>query len=460
MDSQTYQIRRQALRQAVTGGAILLISNDEACRNYPDNTYPFRQDSSFLYYAGVRQASLACLILPAGEEWLIGAAEHPDDVVWSGPHPTLDDHAATAGFTRTGDFARLTDLLSGVKDAGGTIHYLPPYRGERRELLADLLGVPVAAVVSGVSSALVSAVVAQREIKSPGEVAEIEDALTVSASMYAAAFATARPGLTEAQVAGVIQGVALAADRQQAFGPIVSIHGEVLHNTSYANTLAAGNLLVIDSGAESAGGYASDITRTMPVGGTFTSRQKDIYEVVLAAQETVIKQASPQVSNRELHLAAARVIADGLRQVGLMKGDVDEAVVAGAHALFFPHGLGHMLGLDVHDMEDLGDVVGYAEGDRRSDQFGLCYLRLARQLRPGFVITVEPGCYFIPALIDRWQADRRHAEFIDYDRIAEYRDFGGIRIEDDVLITDDGCRVLGTPIPKAVAEVEAAMNGS
>jgi Xaa-Pro aminopeptidase len=286
----------------------------------------------------------------------------------------------------------------------------------------------------------------------------MERALAVSAEMYDLALGMIRPGLREAEVAGAIQGVALAHDMPQSFLPIVSIHGEVLHNNSYGNVMKDGDLLVIDSGVEAPPGYySSDITRTFPVSGRFTERQRAIYEVVLAAQEAAIAGASPRVSHRDMHLLAARTIAAGLKQVGLMRGDPDEAVAAGAHALFYVHGLGHMIGIDVHDMEDLGDVVGYPPGEKRSTQFGLSFLRLAKRYQPGFCVTVEPGIYFVPALIDRWAAEKRHAGFIDYAKVEEYRGFGGIRLEDDILITADGCRVLGKPIPKRVEDVERAM---
>jgi Xaa-Pro aminopeptidase len=275
--------------------------------------------------------------------------------------------------------------------------------------------------------------------------------------MFRAAMAATRPELTEAAIAAELMKPAIAANRQLAFQPIVTVRGEVLHNESYANTLSAADMMVIDSGAESERWYASDITRSFPVNGRFEPAQRDIYEVVLAAQLAAITTASPGVTNRDVHLVAARTITSGLIDVGLMKGDAAAAVEAGAHALFFPHGIGHMLGLDVHDMEDLGDEVGYPEGESRSTQFGLNALRLARRLEPGFVVTIEPGVYFIPALIDRWRAEGRHADFIRYDKVQAFRGFGGIRIEDDVLITDSGSRVLGPGIPKSVSEVEQAV---
>jgi Xaa-Pro aminopeptidase len=314
-------------------------------------------------------------------------------------------------------------------------------------------------VAAATSMELVRAVVAQRSVKDELEVAEMEGALEVTARMYRTTMAGVAAGRSEAQMAAAHVAEAMAAGCHQAFDPIVTVRGEVLHNAGYENVLAVGDLLLVDSGAEAPSGYASDITRTMPVSRRFTDQQREIYEVVLAANEAAIEAAAPGVTNRQLHLLAARTIASGLRDLGLMQGDVDEAVGAGAHALFFVHGLGHMIGLDAHDMEDLGDLVGYEPGEDRSTQFGLAYLRLARRLEPGFVITVEPGVYFIPALIERWRADRLHRDFIRYDRLESYRGFGGVRIEDDVLITEDGCRVLGPPIPKAVDEVEEAMAG-
>ncbi len=459
MDTATWQARRKALREAVPDGLILLPGNEYAARNYSDNPYPWRQDSHFRYYAGVDHPGLWALLLPGGKEMLFGTPEHPDDVVWFGPHPTLDDHAAAAGFEHAEPVARLADVLAESRKQGVPVHYLPPYRAHNRARLAAVLDVPATAVDEGASADLVRAVVAQREVKTAAEIAEMEYALGCSALMYRSAFNVTRPGLTEARVAGMIQGVALMEDLQTSFPPIVTVHGEVLHNHGYGNTLEDGRLLLIDSGVESPGGYCSDITRTIPVGGVFSPKQREIYDVVLDAQRASIEAVAPGVPNLDVHLAAARATVEGLKAVGLMKGDVDEAVAAGAHALFFPHGIGHMIGMDVHDMEDLGDAVGYAEGESRADQFGLGFLRLAKPLQPGFVITIEPGIYFIPALMDRWRAAGTNAAFIDFDKVEEYRDFGGIRLEDDVLVTADGSRVLGVPIPKTADDVEVMMGG-
>ncbi len=457
MDAQTFSARRRALREALPDGAILILANTEAPKSYTDNVYPFRQDSHFLYYVGVNEAEMAALLLPDGEEILFGREEHPDDLVWHGPHAVLADHGAASGFAGIATRKTLAWVVSEMRAQGVELHYLPPYRAERRFEIAEILDTDPRTVDGGVSQALVKAVIAQRSIKTNAEIAEIEDALSVTAQAYREIMAATRPGRTEAEMAAVLQRVALAHDRQQSFNPIVSVRGEVLHNTSYANTLAEGDLLLVDSGAESAGSYASDITRTFPVSGTFTSQQRDVYEIVLAMQEAAIEAASPEKTNRELHMLAALTAARGLVDLGLMQGDPQAAVEAGAHALFFPHGLGHMLGQDVHDMEDLGDLVGYDEGDSRSEQFGLAFLRLAKKLEPGFVITIEPGLYFVPALIDQWRTADRHSEFIRYDRLDAYQGFGGIRIEDDVLITGEGARVLGPDIPKTVAELESVV---
>jgi len=457
MDTQTYIVRRKALRSTVKGGAILLLGQQETSRNYLANPYPFRQDSHFLYYVGTDLPDLAALILPDGEEILFGAPEDPDDLVWHGPHPVLGDHAGAAGMAQHRDFSGLAEQLASLAASSVDIHYLPPYRPDRTVRLAELLGRSLDEVTASPSAELVRAIVAQRSIKSDAEVAQIEDALAVSYDMYQAAYAVVGPGRRESEVAGAMQGVALAKGRAQSFLPIVSVRGEVLHNNTYGNVMQAGDLLLVDSGTESPHYYASDITRTLPVSGTFEPRQRGVYQAVLDSQLAAIAAAKPGVTNKALHLIAARTMASGLKEMGIMKGDVDAAVEAGAHALFYVHGLGHMMGVDVHDMEDLGDAVGYPEGEPRSEQFGLAFLRLAKPLEAGFVITVEPGIYFVPALIERWKAESTHADFINYEEAAKFIGFGGVRIEDDILITPTGARILGKPIPKTIQEVESAL---
>jgi Xaa-Pro aminopeptidase len=453
--AKTYADRRGALRRAVPDGAILLLGQPETPRNYAANAYPFRQDSHFLYYTGLNLPDLALLVAPDGRETLFGPPVDMDTIIWMGPRPSLEELATSAGVAGAADVVRLRDAVA----SQSAVCFLPPYRGDQALRLAALLGVPASEAAAQASRELMRAAARQRSIKSDEEVAEIEEALGVSARMLRAAAQAVRPGARESEIAAAMQRVSLAADRAQAFCPIVSIRGETLHNTFYGNVMQAGGLLLLDYGAESPRGYASDVTRVLPVSGRFTPQQREIHQVVLDAQLAVIAAASPRRTNRELHLLAARTIAGGLKAIGLMKGDVDQAVEQGAHALFFPHGIGHMLGLDVHDMEDLGDLVGYPEGEARSTQFGLAFLRLAKKLEAGFVITVEPGVYFIPPLIDLWAAERRHAAFIDYRAVEAYRGFGGVRIEDDLLITSDGARVLGPGIPKTADQVERLMAG-
>jgi len=458
MNTDVYKQRRNTLRRAVDGGTILLLGHDEAPRNYFSNPYPFRQNSHFLYYIGTNLPGMAALIMPDGEVILYGAPEDPDDLIWHGPHPILADHASAAGIDKTAEISKLSVDISSLKKQGVNIRYLPPYRAESLLTLSGLLEVSQEDIRSGACAELAWAVTEQRSIKSATEVAEMERALVVSKKMYAAALKMIRPGILEADVAGTMQGVALRNDMPQSFLPIVSIRGEILHNNSYANKLKDGDLILIDSGVEAPPHfYASDITRTFPVSGKFSDRQRAIYKIVLDMQLRAIKEASPKVSNRDLHLLAARTAVEGLIELGLMKGNLDDALKAGAHALFYPHGLGHMIGGDVHDMEDLGDVVGYSKNDARSKQFGLSFLRLAKKLKPGFVITVEPGIYFVPALIQRWKEQKTNEAFINFDEVEKYIGFGGVRIEDDILITEDGCRILGDGIPKTIEDVEAAM---
>jgi len=456
-DQSVYVERRRLLGEAVGRGIVLWMGNSLQSRTYPANTYPFRQNSHFLYYAGLPDPDLAVLsIIDEGRDVLFANPITMDDIVWSGQMPDAAERASRAGIAEAAPLADLPAAIARLRERGATIHYLAPFQADAVDRMARLLGVAREQVAAGQSMPLKRAVVGHRLHKSEGEIAEIEDALAVTARMYALAMAMAEPGLREMEVAGAIQGIALASDRHQSFQPIVTVRGQILHNETYGGTLEAGQLLVVDAGAESPAGYASDITRVVPVSGRFSSVQRDLYDIVLAMQIGAIEGAGPGVSFVDLHLEAARTLVRGLVDIGLMKGDPDAAVEAGAHALFYPHGLGHMLGLDVHDMEDLGDIVGYGEGVERSTQFGLNFLRMGRRLEPGFVFTIEPGCYFIPALIDMWRGEGKHGDFIDYDQVEDCRDLGGIRIEDDVLVTREGRRVLGPPIPKTASDVEAA----
>ncbi|MBW2260866.1 MAG: aminopeptidase P family protein [Deltaproteobacteria bacterium] len=457
LKTETYRERRSKLRAALKDGVVLWLGNALQPRTYPANTYPFRQNSHFLYYAGLSDPDLAVLSWVQEERDVLFATPLTiDDIIWDGPLPTGEERAVRAGIAETAPLADLASTLEDLRGKGVTVHYVAPFQADAIARMAGLLGMEPSAVAGGESLPLKRTVVDHRLHKSEEEVAEIEDALEVTSRMYSAAMGVTRPGLLEMQVAGAMQGVALASDRRQCFEPIVTVRGQILHNETYGGTLEEGQLLMMDSGAESPSGYASDITRVAPVSGAFTAKQRDIYDIVHAMQAGAIKAARPGITNLELHLGAARTCARGLVDLGLMRGDPDAAVEAGAHAMFFPHGLGHVMGLDVHDMEDLGDIVGYGEGVERSTQFGLGFLRMARELEPGYVFTVEPGIYFVPALIDKWRSGGLHADFIVYDRVEEFRTFGGIRIEDDILVTQDGHRILGPHIPRTADEVEAA----
>ena len=460
-DPAIYRDRRNRLKKDVGSGLILLLGNDEVGMNYAANTYHFRQDSTFLYFFAVDLPGLAALIdVDQNTDTLFGDDLTVADIVWTGPQPTIADQAKPAAIAATAPMAELEKRIAAAIAQGRRVHFLKPYRAEHTLKLTALLGLKPTIVASYRSEPLHKAVVAQRNVKSAAEVEEIEQAIGVSRQMYLTAMAAARPGKHEYEVVAEIMRVAKANGCDLSFPIICSVHGETLHNHNHANLMQQGDVMVLDSGVETPNKYASDITRTIPVGGAFTPQQRLIYEMVLRAQIASIKAIKPGVAYKDVHLLAARSFATDLKAAGLMKGDVGEAVAAGAHALFFPHGLGHMIGMDVHDLENIGEqYVGYEPGVERSQQFGLGYLRLARTLKPGFVLTVEPGLYFIPQLIDQWKAEKKNAAFINYKEVEKFRNARGYRIEDDVLVTKSGNRVLGPPIPKTVADVEAACKG-
>jgi Xaa-Pro aminopeptidase len=454
----TYIERRKLLRKSVGSGLLIFLANEESPMNYTANTFHYRQDSSFLYFFGLSSPGLAAIVdADENTDTLYGDDIGIEDIIWMGNLSKLKDRALTVGARRTAPRAAFDETVRKALAAGRAVHYLPPYRPDNAIVLSELLGIPIKDLKAKSSAAFIKSSVDQRILKSKEEIREIECAVAVSSEMYLAAMKLAKPGRYEYQISGAMEGIALAYGMHLAFPPIVTVNGQTLHMHSHDNLLVRGRLLVVDCGAEAASGYASDITRSVPVGGRFNARQKDVYEIVLAGQDSAIKAVKPGVNFKDIHLQTARVMADGLKGLGLMKGDTAEAVAAGAHALFFPHGLGHNLGLDVHDMEDYGENnVGYGEKVERSTQFGLAYLRMARQLRPGHVMTVEPGLYFIPGLFDLWRKEKKHRDFIVYDAVEKFLDFGGARIEDDVLVTEKGHKVLGPPIPKTVADVEKA----
>lgn len=459
-DANTYKKRRKELRERVWEGLILILGNGEAPANYTDNTYKFRQDSSFLYFFGLNMPGFAGVLdVDNGRDYLFGNDVDMDDIIWMGPQPRVKELGAAVGISYTRPFAKLADMLREAVAQGRKIHFLPPYRYRNMQLLEDLLGIHHSLLKAYASTELIQAVVALRSVKEPCEIEEITKACNVGYEMHTTAMRNCRSGVKEQYIAGLLEGIAASYGSMVSFPVILSQNGETLHNHDHSQLLQKGRLMLTDAGAENNMSYCSDFTRTVPVDGKFTSRQKEVYKIVVDCNRKALELSRPGVTYLSVHLEVCKVLAQGLKDLGLMKGDVEAAVAAGAHALFMPHGLGHMMGLDVHDMEDLGQIhVGYDEEIRPVQQFGTSSLRMGRRLQPGFVVTDEPGCYFIPALIDQWRQKGLHREFLNYDKIETYKDFGGIRLEDDVLITEDGCRVLGerrTPI--TVEEVEEIM---
>ena len=459
-ETSVYKNRRARLKEKVKSGLVLILGNGEAPANYTDNTYKFRQDSSFLYFFGLNQPGFAGVIdIDSGDEYIFGNDVDMDDIIWMGPQPSVKDMAARVGVSKTAPFARLADCMKTAISQGRRLHFLPPYRFRNMLLLEELLGIRPALVKNYASLELIKAVVDLRSVKEPCEIEEITKACNIGYEMHTAAMRNCKPGVKEQYIAGLIEGIAASYGSMVSFPVILSQNGETLHNHDHSQILQEGRMMLTDAGAEEVSHYCSDFTRTVPVGGKFLTRQKEVYNIVLAANNKAIEIAKPGVTYQYVHLEVCKVLAQGLKDLGLMKGDVNEAVAAGAHALFMPHGLGHMMGLDVHDMEDLGQIyVGYDDETRPIDQFGTSSLRMGRRLQEGFVITDEPGCYFIPALIDQWRAQGIHKEFLNYDKIETFKDFGGIRLEDDILIIPGGSRFLGdkrTPI--TVEEVEEIM---
>ena len=461
MFNADYKKRRKDLREKLGNGLIILLGNNEAPCNYPDNTYKFRQDSTFLYFFGINQPGVAGAIdAESGEEYLFGDDVTMDDIIWMGPQPSMKELAAEIGVGNSAPYAKLKELVQKAQKQNRTIHFLPPYRHDTMLCLEDLLGIRVAQLKENCSLAFIKAVVDLRSVKEACEIEEIERACDIGYEMHTTAMRLCKPGVKEQYISGVLDGIASSYGSMVSFATIQSQNGETLHNHYHGNFLEVGRMMLTDAGAETNNNYCSDFTRTVPVGGKFNKRQKDVYNIVVACHDRAIDFAHPGTTWKEVHLNVCKVLAQGLKDLGLMKGNVEDAVSSGAHALFMPHGLGHMMGLDVHDMENLGQIyVGYDDETRPSEQFGLASLRMGRRLQEGFVITDEPGCYFIPALIDKWRAEKMHTDFLNYDAIEAYKDFGGIRLEDDILITKEGSRFLGQKrIPLTVEEVETIMN--
>ena len=458
-DKNTYIRRRAELKKLVGEGIIVLFGNNEAPYNYPANSYaPMRQDSSFLYYFGQHRDGLVGVIdINNDEEWLFGDDIDVEDIVWMGFTPSVSDLAAEVGITKT---APLSHLTSYIKHQTSQLHFLPPYRHDTKIQIMDLTGIHPSKQKEAASLKLIQAVVKMRATKEQQEIAIIDSACDVGYVMHTTAQLLIKPGVTERFIGGQVDGIARSLANGTSFATIFSQHGEIMHGNPSDAKLEAGRLVLCDAGCELED-YCSDHTRTMPVNGKFDQRQLEIYSIVEACHDYVLEVAKPGIKYRDVHFAVCRMMTERLKELGLMKGDTDEAVRAGAHAMFLPHGLGHMMGMDVHDMEGLGQIyVGFDyETHPDLEQFGTNCLRMGRTLEEGFVVTDEPGIYFIPVLIDEWKANGHCKDFLNFDKLETYKDFGGIRIEDDVLITKDGCRFLGSKrIPYHPQELEDFMS--
>ena len=457
----TYVNRRKQLAKDIKDGLILILGNSDSPFNYVANIYTFRQDSSFRYFFEYNLQDLAGVIdANSGEDYLFGDDVEIDDIIWTGPVASVRDRADKIGVKNTGSRKDLANLLEQAMLQERKIHFLPPYRAENRNLLSSLLHIKKDHVEKFASLELRKAIVKQRSIKSLEEIAEIEKAIETAYKMHTTMMRMAKNLNTyEYEIAGIMEGIALSGGGPVSFPIILTTHGEILHGHDHSLKLNEGRMLVSDAGCETPSGYCSDITRSVPCGGKFNERQKAVYEAVLNANLIAQQSIKPGIEYKEIHLKAVKELGEGLKAIGLMKGDIEEAVKEGAMGLFMPHGLGHMMGMDVHDMENFDEtIVGYDEKTSRSNQFGLRSLRFGRKLEPGHVITNEPGCYFIPALIDKFKAEKKFLSFVNYKELESYKDFGGIRIEDDILVTENSSRVLGTPIPKTVKEIEEIMS--
>ena len=459
---ETYMRRRARLQELVGDGVIILMGNNESPCNYPNNAYyPFRQDSSFLYYFGQNRDGLVGVIdVDNNRETLIGDDIDIEDIVWYGSVDSVADMAAQVGVANSAPMSELKKICDEARAQGRTIHYLPPYRHDTMIQLMDLLGIHPSQQRKECSHKLRMAVIEMRSVKEDQEIEELERAAAIGYEMHTTAMRLIKPGVTEKYIGGVINGIAHSYGAHESFGTIFSQHGEIMHGAPSLAKLEAGRLVLCDCGAETVNNYCSDNTRTMPVNGKYTQRQREIYDIVVECHDYALQLSKPGVKYMDVHMGVCHLMTERLKELGLMRGDVDEAVAAGAHAMFLPHGLGHMMGMDVHDMEGLDQIyVGFDEETRPNlEQFGTNCLRMGRRLQKGFVVTDEPGIYFIPALIDDWRHSGHCAEWLNFDLLETYKDFGGIRIEDDILITDDGCRFLGKDrIPYHATDVEDFM---
>ena len=456
-DKETYISRRESLKKLMGSGLLIFPGNNPCPANYPSNCYHHRQDSSFLYFFGQQREGLIGVIdVDNDKEYLFGDDIDIDDIIWYGTVDSVQELAEEIGITCSRPVNELKNLVGTAIQNNQAIHFLPPYRHDIQILIQELLGIHPAEQKKKASVKLIKSVVALRSVKSVAEIKEIERACAIGNKMHTTAMRLCAPGITEHFISGTIEGIANSLGSMVSFPNIVTMHGEVMHGTPTNKYLESGRLLLVDAGAETMDNYCSDNTRTSPISGKYTNKQREIYSIVEQCHDLVPQLAKPGIKWYDVHMDICRHMTEGLKQLGLMKGDTEEAVQAGAHALFMPHGLGHMMGMDVHDMEGLGqNYVGFDDEIQPSSQFGTASLRLGRKLQEGFVVTDEPGIYFIPSLIELWKKDKINEQYLNFDVIEKYKDFGGIRIEDDLLITEEGSRFLGKDmIPYHMDDVE------
>ncbi|WP_295938626.1 aminopeptidase P family protein [uncultured Alistipes sp.] len=459
--AKTYTERRDTLRTKIGSGIILLPGNMLSPNNYLNNAYFFRQDSSFLYYFGLNLPSLVGFIdADSGEEILFGDDYTIEDTIWTGPQPTMRELGSDVGISTTFPMAELEARLRKAIALGRRIHYLPPYRGETKLQLSALLGIKPELLHDYKSVDLMFAVAEMREKKSAEEIEQLELAFEIGYRMHTLAMKMCRPGVIEREIAGAIEGIAKSYGAGLSFPAIVTQHGETLHNLNADGVLEEGRLLLCDSGGESINYYCSDHTRTYPVSGKFTQKQKDIYSIVLKAHDDVAQFIKPHIMYTEIHKKAYTILAEGLIGLGLMKGTAADAVESGAMTMFMPHGLGHGIGMDVHDCEAMGErSFDFSQIADRAAKSATCIYRATWRIEPWTVMSDEPGLYFIPALIDKCRAEGRYKGIVNYDALDAYRDFGGIRIEDDIIVTETGSRIIGgdKKIPITIEELEAVV---
>ena len=455
-----YSARRAELRRRIGKGIILLPGNVESPFNYPNNTFHFRQDSTFMYFFGHSVPALAGVIdVESGEETLYGDDFTVEDIIWMGPQPTIRNFADEVGVAQAKPMAKLQEDVRRAISLGREVHYLPPYRGETILMMSDMLGIHPSMLHARKSWDLLFAVAEMRERKGEEEIAALEEAFEIGYQMHTAAMRNTRAGRTEHEVAGIVDGMALRYGTGVSFTTILSQHGEVLHNHDHSGTMQDGRLVLCDAGGEHLNGYVSDHTRTFPVSGKFTQKQKDIYNIVLAAHDAAAAALRPDMMYTEYSDAAFHTLIEGLKGLDLVRGSVDDAIAAGAAYLFMPHGLGHGIGLDVHDCENIGErSFSFAEVEERAKQSACCITRAWWRLQPGTVLSNEPGIYFVPDLIDKYKAEGKCKGIVNYDKLEEYRDFGGIRLEDDMIVTATGSKQIGSKqIPITVEDVEAVL---